>query len=287
MFQYSSINPAAAGEGDMIRASLLHRLNWIGIRNGGSTTLASVDGLMKSSGVSKHALGLKLKNDESGLYYFQHGHLQYAYKRKIMQGVLSGGIGLGYVNVGFKGDSVNLKNVPLGSYHVNDDLFIPSTNVNGSNFDVNIGVWYTAPSFYVGVSYMNLTQPDLYWTETQDYKLKSTLYLAGGYKYSLANPKYVLKPSMLVKTDFVSTQIDFSTYLEYNEKYWGGLSYRFQDAIVVLAGLTIPGGINLGYSFDLPISQRGGWGSHELCLVYEFDLMLGKHKNKYKSIRIL
>jgi hypothetical protein len=97
----------------------------------------------------------------------------------------------------------------------------------------------------------------------------------------------VVKPSVLFKTDFVSMQVDLSAYLEYDEKYWGGLAFRYQNAVILLAGISIPGGINIGYSFDLPVSWIGGWGSHEICVAYEFDFVFGKKKNKYKSIRIL
>ena len=286
MFQHTMINPATVGEGEMIQITGLHRLQSVGIRNGGNTTLFSVNTPLKMFGKSLHGVGLKFKNDASGLYYFQNAHLQYAYKKKILKGTLSAGIDLGFVNVGFRGDSVNLNNVNLGDYHTSGDKFIPSSNVNGMNLDINVGLWYSSPKFYVGASYMNATQPKIYWSDDREYKLLSTLYFTGGYNYQLANPKFMLKPSMLLKTDFSSMQIDLSANLEYDNTYWGGLTYRLQNAVVVLLGIRIPIGLNVGYSFDIPISRLGGWGSHELCLAYEIDIAFG-NKNKHKSIRIL
>ena len=287
MFQHPIINPAAAGESGMVQMAGLHHLQWIGVQNAGSTTLFSINTPLKFSGKSEHGAGLKFRNDVSGQYYFQNAHLQYAYKKKILQGMLSAGVDIGFVNVGFRGDSVNLRDVKLGDYHRSDDTFIPSTDVSGMSFDASFGVWYSSPKFYVGVSWMNLTQPNLYWTDTREYKLLSTFYFTGGYNYQLANPKFVLKPSALVKTDLISTQVDLSANLEYNNAYWGGLAYRLQNAVVILLGVRVPIGLNIGYSFDIPISRLGGWGSHELCLVYEIEYVFNKHKHKYKSIRIL
>ena len=287
MFQHTIFNPAAAGESGMVQVTGLHHLQWVGVQNAGNTTLFSINTPLKFSGKSLHGAGLKFRNDKAGQYYFQNAHLQYAYKRKLGPGTLSGGMDVGFVNVGFRGDSVNLKDAKLGNYHISDDTFIPSTNVSGMNFDMSLGVWYSSPTFYAGVSWLNLTQPNLYWTDLREYKLRSTFYLTGGYNYRLADPKFVLKPSALVKTDFVSMQLDLSANLEYDGKYWGGLAYRLQNAVVILVGMSIPGGINVNYSFDAPISQLGGWGSHELSLVYEFEYVFGKQKSKYKSIRIL
>ena len=289
MFQHPVINPAAVGESGMIQVSGLHHLQWVGVRNAGNTTLFSVNTPLKFSEKSLHGAGLKFRNDVAGQYYFQNAHLQYAYKKKISQGTFSAGIDIGFVNVGFRGDSVNLSEIPFGDYHAStsEDLFIPSTDVSGMGFDMSVGVWYSSPKFYVGAAYLNLTQPNLYWTDQREYKLKSVFNFTGGYNWRFEDPKFLLKPSVLLKTDFVSMQVDVSANLEYDNKYWGGLAYRLQDAVVILAGIRTPIGLNLGYSFDIPTSKIGGWGSHELSLVYEFEYVFEKHKNKYKSIRIL
>ena len=287
MFQHSMINPATAGESGMVQVSLLHRVQSVGIQNGGNTTLFSINTPLNLSKKSMHGAGVKFKIDEAGLYYFQNAHLQYAYKKKILKGTLSAGIDFGFVNVGFRGDSVNLKNTPLGDYHTSSDLFIPSTNVNGMNFDINLGLWYSLPKFYVGVSYMNFTRPKLYWTDSREYQLQSTFYFTGGYNYQLPDAKFSLKPSTLLKTDFTSMQIDLSARLDYDDKYWGGLTYRLQNAIALFVGIRIPMGLDVGYAFDIPTSKLGGWGSHELCVVYEFEYIFNKQKNKYKSVRIL
>ena len=84
-------------------------------------------------------------------------------------------------------------------------------------------------------------------------------------------------------------QLDLSTRLEYDNKYWGGLSYRFQDALILIAGLNITGGLSIGYSYDFPTSKilTASSGSHEVVMLYSFEYVFAKRNSKYKSIRIL
>jgi len=80
-----------------------------------------------------------------------------------------------------------------------------------------------------------------------------------------------------------------SSRMEYDNKYWGGLSYRIQDAVVFMAGINIAGGLSIGYSYDLPTSKiiTVSSGSHEIMLVYSFEYVFEKRTSKYKSIRLL
>jgi type IX secretion system PorP/SprF family membrane protein len=119
--------------------------------------------------------------------------------------------------------------------------------------------------------------------------VKGAMYLTGGYNYALPDTKYVLKPSGLFKTDFTTFQIDLSGRMDYDNKYWGGLSYRYQEAVVFLAGINIAGGLSIGYSYDLPTSKliTATWGTHEIVMLYSFEYVFEKRNKKYKSIRIL
>ena len=62
------------------------------------------------------------------------------------------------------------------------------------------------------------------------------------------NPLYII-PSMLVKTNLIYMQIDLSTRAEY-KNLMAGVSYRYQDAVALLAGLNLKG-LRLGVSYDL------------------------------------
>jgi type IX secretion system PorP/SprF family membrane protein len=290
MFHNSYFNPAAVGEDEMIQITGQHRIQWIGIPNAGQTTFFSINSPLKI-GKSNNGIGFKFLNDKVGQFLNQSAHLQYAYKKKIGTGVLSIGTDIGFVSLGFNlGDSIQKHLIPIGDYHkIAEDTEIPKSSVVGMSFDMDIGAFYSTPTYYGGLSYLHINSPTVTWGDKSEFKEYGTLFLTGGYNLVLANPKFVLKPSTLFKTDFTSWQLDVSSRLEYNTKYWGGLSYRFQDAIVVLAGINITGGLSVGYSYDLPTSRiiTVSTGTHEVVLMYSFEYIFGKRNSKYKSIRIL
>jgi len=286
MFNNSAFNPAAVGEGNLIQIAGLHRIQWVGMPNAPQTTIFSINSPLKVQ-KSLHGIGFRFLNEKIGLFSNQTAHLQYAYKKRIGKGTISLGADLGFVSLGFRGDSV--RKITLGTYHQGTDLQIPTTSLVGTSFDMNVGLFYSTPKLYTGLSYSHLNNATVYWGDKYEFKMNGTLYFTGGYNLALPNPKYVLKPSTLAKTDFRSMQLDVSTRLEYDNKYWGGLSYRIQDAVVFMAGINIESGLSIGYSYDLTTSQIStvSSGSHEFFLVYSFEYVSEKRTCKYKSIRLL
>jgi type IX secretion system PorP/SprF family membrane protein len=287
MFHISSFNPAAVGEGNMIQITGQDRIQWIGIPNAGQTTIFSINSPLKIANTN-NGIGFTFLNDKVGLFTNQSAHLQYAFKKKLGTNVLSIGADVGFVSIGFNGDSV--RKIPIGDYHlIDEDPVIPKTSVVGMSLDINVGAFYSTPNYYAGISYSHINSPTVNWGDTLKFKPYGTLYLTGGGNIVFADTKFVLKPSTLIKTDFSSFQCDLTARVEYNNKYWGGLSYRIQDAVVILAGINISGGLSIGYSYDLPTTQilSVSSGSHEILVMYSFEYMFGKRKSKYKSIRIL
>ena len=287
MFHNSSFNPAAAGEGDMIQITGQHRIQWVGMPNGGLTTVFSINSPLKIGKVSQ-GIGLKFLNDKVGQFSNQSVHLQYAYKKRLGEGTLSLGTDLGFESIGFNGDSVRA--ISLGSYHdIAGDIQIPKTSVSGIGFDMSLGLFYSTPKYYGGISYLHLNNPTVSWGELIKFKQTGSLFITGGYNWALPNTKYVIKPSTLIKTNFSSLQLDLSGRVEYDSRLWGGLSYRLQDAVVLMAGVNIAGGLSIGYSYDIQTSKIAtvSSGSHEVMVSYSFEYVFEKTKSKYKSIRIL
>lgn len=292
MFNTSSFNPAAVGEGDMIQITGQMRSQWMGMDSvrqtvGGLTSNISIGSPLKI-GTSMNGIGLRLLKDEFGLFSNQSIYLQYAYKKPLGKGTLSLGVDMGAIQLGFMGTKVS--KITLGEYHdMTGDDAIPQTDVSGTSFDLNAGVFYSAPTFYTGLSFSHITAPVVNWGDKYESKVTGSAYLTGGYLYAVPDTKYVFKPSGLFKTDFKSFQVDLSARVEYDNKFWGGLSYRFQDAVVILAGLNVDAGLSVGISYDLPTSKiiNASWGTGEIVAVYNFAYVFEKKNSKYKSIRIL
>ncbi len=293
MYMPTGYNPAAAGEGDMMKVAGIHRMQYVNIPNAPMSTWFSFTSPFMIA-KTRHGAGVRFLNDRYGLFTTQSLYVQYAYRQKLGPGYLSGGIDLGFVNVGFKGDSVNLNKMG-DDYHDSNDEAVPTGSKSGMKFDMGIGLYYSALTWWVGASYSHLVQPvielgDATVAKSQEIKLVGTMYLVGGYRYRLKNYReWVLTPSAMVMTDFVSWDVNLTMMCDYKDRYRWGLGYRVLGSVNILLGVDIISGLQLGYSCELPTSKLmlESFGSHEIYLAYSFDILKPRRTNKYKSVRFL
>jgi type IX secretion system PorP/SprF family membrane protein len=288
MYLPASFNPAAAGEGDLMKAAGVHRMQYVDITNAPMSTWFSFSSPFVI-GKTSHGAGVRFLNDRYGLFTTQSLYAQYAYRHKIGKGYLSAGIDLGFVNVGFRGDSVNLKNME-DDYHEADDDAIPTGSKSGMKFDMSLGVYYVTPTWWVGASYSHVTRPKVNWDDYSRVKLVGTMYVTGGYHFRLKDHKeWMLTPSAMVMSDFISWDINLTLMCDYKDRYRWGLGYRIDGSVNILLGVDIISGLQLGYSCELPTNKLllESYGSHEIYLAYGFDILKPKRTNKYKSIRYL
>jgi type IX secretion system PorP/SprF family membrane protein len=291
MLNHSGFNPASIGMTGMLDITGQHRLQWLGMPNGGTTTWFTVNTPLNMGG-GKHNVGIRFGNDRVGLFTNQGVHAQYAYRLKAGKGNLQLGLQPGFLSVGFRGDSVRMPRNPSSEYHEGgSDPAIPTSVMQGVGFDLTAGAWYTLGNVYAGLSWSHLNAPVISWSEEHDFTPASTVYITAGFTKNLRDPRYVLKPSFLVQTDWLSWLAEVSVLGFIDKQYWGGISYRYASAVVLMGGITIANGLAIGYSFDIPASPiiRGTWGSHEVLLSYQLNINMGGggSRKNYKSIRIL
>ena len=294
MFMQSSYNPAAVGEGDLMRVYGSHRMDFTGIQDAPMTTYFSFSSPFVI-GKTRHGAGVRFKNDKFGLFTNQSLYLEYAYKIQIGKGVLSIGADLGFLNLSFAVDSVDT-GAGQDEYHDEVDSAIPSVSggsekgASGMGFDMGVGVYYTAPRWWASASYAHVTQPRLQWgSENTEVSVKGTMYLAGGYNWQLKNKDWMLLPSLMVMTDFTSWDVNLTLLAQLKKRYRFGLGYRIAGSVNILLGLDIVDGLQLGYTYELPANAliKESFGSHELYLAYGFNILKPKNTNKYKSVRYL
>ena len=288
MYMPTAYNPAAVGEGDLLKVAGMHRMQYVDITNAPMSTWFTFCSPFVI-GKTRHGAGVRFLNDRFGLFTNQAFYAQYAYRQKLGKGYLSVGVDLGFVNVGFRGDSVNLKEME-DDYHDADDDAIPQGSKSGMKFDMALGIWYSTPIWWVGASYNHLTRPKVDWDDYSDVKLVGTMYVTGGYHFRLKNNReWVLTPSAMVMSDFVSWDVNLTLMCDYKDRYRWGLGYRIDGSVNILLGVDIIAGLQLGYSCELPTNKLmlESYGSHELYLSYGFDILKPKRTNKYKSIRYL
>ena len=289
MYMPTAYNPAAAGEGDLMKVAGMHRMQYVNITNAPMTTYFSFSSPFVI-GKTSHGAGVRFMNDRYGLFTNQALHLEYAYRHKIGKGYLSAGIDLGFVNVGFKGDSVNLKDLSESDYFDANDQAIPTASKSGMSFDMGVGIYYTTGIWWVGASYSHVTAPRIEWDEYTEVGLRGTLFVSGGYNFRLKHHKeWQLRPSLMMMTDFASWDINMTLLCEYKDKYRWGLGYRIAGSVNVLLGIDIVSGLTLGYTCELPHNKLllESYGTHEIYLAYGFNILKPKRTNKYKSVRYL
>ncbi|OFY67925.1 MAG: hypothetical protein A2265_03505 [Bacteroidetes bacterium RIFOXYA12_FULL_33_9] len=284
MFNNLAFNPGFAGSNDAICASVINRQQYMGFEGYPSTTVFNIDAPISAinSGV-----GLTINSDKVGNEKSMNLLLSYAYRMNLGDGQLGMGLNLGIMNKSLSGTWVSPED--LGTGTGTSDPSIPSGDVSHTALDLSLGVFYRLDNFYVGLSSTHLNEAKLDYAAGDDSKLKRHYYLAAGYFYKLPNPIFELRPSILIKSDGATSQIDLNASLLYNKMFWGGVSYRAGDAIVAMAGVELRNGIKFGYAFDFVTNKIGTYNraSHEFILGYCFNVSMNKSRGSYKSVRIL
>jgi len=274
MFNLLDVNPGYAGLSGAICATAIARDQWVGFKDPDGnnvnprTYLLSVDAPFKRY----NGIGLTIIQDQLG--YEKNMAVKLSYSRHMF-------IGKGKVGWGLQVDFLN-KRIDFTKFNPLDDgdqLLINGNSKEGNMLtDATIGAFYDAPgSFYLGASLSQCL--------TEHYSLPNVLakpsavphfYLTAG-NYIRLTPALELAPSLFFKTDFASLQIDANALLKINNQYWCGLSWRMSDAVAVIIGGTLPGGLAVSYAYDITISAMGAsgrsFGSHEIMLHYCFKIV--------------
>lgn len=299
-------NPAAVGQTDNIRLRGGMRMQWVGIDNAPQTFLATGDMPFKFLR-RRWGTGLIVQSESLGLFRNLTLDAQIGWKkRNLWKGELTAALQFGLVSETFKGTDVF---IPDGDdYHHADDEAIPKTDVTGNALDVGLGVWYTHPWFYLGVSATHVTSPTIKFTsdsegggttggatadgetaKNYEFKVPRVFYVIGGSNIAIKNTLFEVLPSFLFHMDSSFTGFELTGRVRYNKFLTAGVGYRYNDAVSVLLGVEFRG-FWAGYSYDYSISDIGkvSSGSHEILVGYSLKLDLGdKNKNKQKSIRIM
>ncbi len=287
MFNNMAINPGYAGLRNAICATALARQQWVGFRDEESnrtnpeTYSFTVDAPLP---FIRGGLALGFLQDQLGYETALGVKLAYSYHLDLDYGTMGIGAQLGFLDKRF--DFAQFRPISEG-----DPALTGSGEESRMMIDGALGVFYQMDeTAWAGISVSQLTQTRRE-IGTADYQLRRHLYVSAGYNYPIpGQPSFVVSPSILFKTDFGSLQTDINTLVTYRERFWGGLSYRIQDAAVVLLGLTFEQ-ISIGYSYDITLSPLGrsgrSWGSHEIFVQYCFSLDIDRIQQQQRNVRFL
>ncbi len=274
MFNKLANNPGFAGSRGVIATSVLHRTQWMGFEGAPSSQNFSIDAEVP---ILNGGVGLNIVKDNIAAFSNLGLQASYAYRTELGLGQIGMGLSFGMFQSGINGG--DLKPSQSG------DAAIPSEDVKGSKIDFGAGVYFNTQDVYIGLSSAHLTEPEIEWNDGQSFTLSRHYFLIAGYYHEL-NAIFSLNPSIYLKSDGATSQLDINSNIIYNNKMWGGVSYRLDQGLVLLAGADINPDLRFGIGYDIGMSNPMG-NSIEIMLGYNFKLKIDKAVSKYKNPRFL
>lgn len=274
--------PAAVGRTPEMAVNVAFQNHALDFEQAGMTMYAGAD-MAFQLGKSRHGVGAYFYNDTFGLFAQMRFAGQYAYHFKVGKGVLSIGGEAMLLSDELKGSKAELADG-------NDPAF-PTTDLNGTGFDVSGGLYYQRKAWGIGLSARNLLAPTVLLGETNKFNVKRQYNLASAYNIKLKSPLYTVTPSVMFRTDLADYRADLTCRVQYEyekRRMYGGVNYSPQHSVGLFFGGTLHG-MDLCYSFEANTQGIGMiYGQHEVTLSYRMPVELGKRgRNLHKSVRWL
>lgn len=293
------INPSYAGSDGYTSVNLTAREQWAGLKNSPSTyAVAFQTRLLKTSFIQRSTsvrrklvrptrggrvgIGGYVFNDQNGIIRRTGFEAAYAYHidlRNYRQ--LSFGIGATAYQF-----AIDIDGAILNDY---DDEFLNNYDRVVFIPDFNFGVSFTTKDYFVGFAATQLFRGALTLGNTAENPRTELghFFLTGGIKIPVQGDTWVVEPSAMLKSSdmlFKSFQADITARVYYQQDYWAGLSFRTQDAIIMLLGFTYDR-FYFAYAFDFALTdiRRHSFGSHEISFAVKFGDSARRYRwlNKY------
>jgi type IX secretion system PorP/SprF family membrane protein len=295
------INPSLAGVDGFTTVNLTIREQWVGMSGAPATYAASFQTrILKNSYISKSTsvkkkgikptkggnvgLGGYIFNDRNGIVSRTGILAAYAYHIQLGRtGTTPNYLSLGLAAT-FYQYAIDL-NGDLMLHDVDDDFLYNYDRVTYIP-DFNFGATYNTEKYWAGFAMTSISRGSIMFSNQggNENTQLGNFYLTGGAKIPLWSPDWQLQPSGMIKFSdmmFKSMQLDLTGRVYYKGDYWAGVSYRTNDAVILMMGLKYDK-FHFGYAFDFPTTdiRKHTYGSHELTLAVKF----GESARRYRWI---
>jgi len=254
LFNFNQLyfNPASAGSDGLTRFQIINRLQYAGYQTssgeGGGPNTFMASAVVPLPFV-KSVVGLHYINDRIGVSGSQEVQFSYAYKLQFNENTLSIGARAGF----------NSRFIDYSKLDPREpgDPQIPAGRIGTTVPDLALGMLYNTPDYYVGLAMNHINRPQHQFTTTGGSQLVPNVYLNAGYRWE---PVYALEiqPMVLVSSvgPFAQKEtfsIEGGTLATYDETYFFGATYRYQDAICLMGGVNLlsNGALRIGGAVDL------------------------------------
>jgi len=284
------LNPAVAGSEGYTAVNLTAREQWVGFQDGPATyALSFQTRILRESPIRRKTSIRRRKKASSiggnvglGGYIFNHKNgavdrtgvkATYSYHIEFEQSQLSFGLSLVGYQYKLDKDRITLENYDDDIWNgLNNSVFIP---------DADAGVYYMAKDYWAGFSVDQLFESVLKFGDTgyEQFVMERKYTLMGGYDYSV-NDNMVISSSARIKyLENGKMQADISGTFNYQQSYWGGLTYRTGHSVIVMAGVGVDR-LLFGYAFDIGLNSimKHSFGTHEFTIIAKLGDITRRHR---------
>lgn len=287
------LNPALSGIENYLDVKLSHRHQWSGIQDHPVTTYLTVHGPIgkkdyRTTATSfappgenprgesyweqytaaepHHGVGFQVVNDQTGPLSNLAAYATYAYHLGLSPRTsLSAGVGLGVTKLSLNASKLSFA-TPV------DPAVANSSVINRVRPDLTAGVYLYSADFFVGLSAQQVVPQRIAFSDNTVKKTEGRaiphLFATAGFR-TLLSDDLNLTPSVLVKyITPIKPQVDLNAKLQYRDLLWAAVSYRSEDAVAAMVGLSVSNTFNVGYSYDYTTSGLSPYsrGTHEVVL---------------------
>lgn len=261
------VNPAAAGLNGN-NAYLNLRNQWQGFVGAPQTQALTIDGNFKRE---KFGLGLKVINDKVNIIGATSAYLSYSYNVKFSETHklrlgLSGGL---YQN------RIIYDNI-VAEDPTEAQIF--GKNQSASNFDANIGLYYSIGKFSLGASGFHMLPNSYYYEDNYNFNALTFTNIRhflvnAQYDFHLKGGKWVILPSILAKgVQGMPFLMEGGVTGTYKDQFWMTARYAHEVGYRVVLGGKIINSLTLAYAYGMSSNQIATQnnGTHEILLGYKF-----------------
>jgi type IX secretion system PorP/SprF family membrane protein len=196
------------------------------------------------------------------------------------------------LSAGFSGGITNISiDRTKHDFSGTGDIYDPATGtsiskeLNKIRPDLGFGMWLYTKNYFIGLSAQQIIPQKLSFVDDAAILTKGRLvphmFLSGGYRFLLTDDINAI-PSVMLKYVQNSSKNDFqpelNLKLQYQDLFWLGGSYRYEDGYAAMGGVNIKNTFNVGYAYDFTTTALNtvSKGTHEIMVGF----LLG---NKYSE----
>ena len=275
MYNTVSVNPAYAGSRGHLSIAALYRNQWVGLDGAPETQTLNLHTPMGYRGMG---LGISIVNDKIGPTSETYFDVDFSYT---IQTSLDAKLSFG---LKASAHMLDIRFSELDEFEIDPQLTAQQDIQNQFSPNIGAGVYYHTDRFYAGFSAPRILETT-HFDESSISTAREQInwYFITGYVYDL-NPVLKFKPTLLTKlVQGAPLQVDLSANFMFDEKFIGGIAYRWDAAFSGLFGFRISDEMLIGLAYDREITDLGATsfndGSFEIIVRYDFIRNVGNLKS--------